>query len=39
MEYDIRMAANKDLPAILLLMKDHAQFEGHELTLSLQHQQ
>ena len=39
MEYDIRMAADKDLPAILLLMKDHAQFEGHELTLSLQHQQ
>ena len=39
MEYDIRMAADKDLPAILLLMQDHAKFEGHELTLSWQHRQ
>jgi len=39
MEYSIRIAETKDQASILLLMKSHAHFEGHELVLSKQHQQ
>lgn len=39
MEYYIRIAEAKDQKNILLLMTIHAQFEGHELVLSQQHQQ
>ncbi|MDN3399412.1 GNAT family N-acetyltransferase [Psychrobacter sp. APC 3426] len=39
MEYCIRVAQVKDHEFLLLLMKDHAHFEGHELVLSKQHQQ
>lgn len=39
MEYCIRVAQAKDHECLLLLMKDHAHFEGHELVLSKQHQQ
>ena len=39
MEYCIRLAADKDLASILSLIKAHAQFEGHNLTFSEQHQQ
>jgi ribosomal protein S18 acetylase RimI-like enzyme len=39
MEYCIRLAQAKDQELLLLLMKDHARFEGHELVLSKQHQQ
>ena len=39
MEYRIRVAEAKDKESILLLMKEHARFEGHELVLSKQHQQ
>jgi ribosomal protein S18 acetylase RimI-like enzyme len=39
MEYCIRVALAKDQKSLLLLMKEHANFEGHELVLSKQHQQ
>ncbi len=39
MEYCIRLATNKDQPSILVMMQQHALFEGHELSLSKQHQQ
>ncbi|NRA82862.1 MAG: GNAT family N-acetyltransferase [Gammaproteobacteria bacterium] len=39
MEYCIRVAEVKDQKSILFLMKEHALFEGHELELSIQHQQ
>lgn len=39
MEYYIRIATAKDQESILFLMKEHAQFEGHEIDFSMQHQQ
>jgi ribosomal protein S18 acetylase RimI-like enzyme len=39
MEYCIRVAEARDQKSILFLMKEHALFEGHELEVSIQHQQ
>jgi ribosomal protein S18 acetylase RimI-like enzyme len=39
MEYVIRFAEAKDQESILVLMKNHAHFEGHEFVVSKQHQQ
>jgi L-amino acid N-acyltransferase YncA len=39
MEYCIRLAQTKDQESLLLLIKEHASFEGHELVLTKQHQQ
>lgn len=39
MTFCIRIAQAKDKGSILCLMKAHATYEGHELTLSEQHQQ
>jgi len=39
MACNIRVATAKDKALLLLLMEEHARFEGHNLVLSKQHQQ
>jgi ribosomal protein S18 acetylase RimI-like enzyme len=38
MEYNIRIATTKDKKPLLLMMEEHATFEGHKLEISKNHQ-
>ena len=39
MEYGIRLITDKDQESLLLMMKEHARFEGHRLDISKNQQQ